>query len=272
MSAANMMHAQQAATSQQHQQPPNKQQYLNPIYNGSPQFSSPSTPMNHVSPYAHPQAAAAAAAAAAAHQHQQQQQQLEWSKSNGMNRPNSRSEQVRADLRATIQTRQNTSPPQMSAIMSPNEIHPARFTGPNTSNSPVTMMSPPRVNQGPHPGHASASSYGPGSIPQPSSAASEHQTSLFSPKQNGFFPNYPNGMQQQQQQHNPHSVNSQQQQQQHQNMTPAQIQAQQLHLQQQHQHHLQQQQQHHQQQQMQLLEELKAFPAVTLDDCKEILQ
>jgi hypothetical protein len=271
-----MMHAQQAATSQQHQ-PPSKQQFLNPMY-GSPQFSSPTTPMNHVSPYTHPAAAAAAAAAHQQHQ-QQQQQQLEWSKNAGINPPNSR-ESIRADLRATIQTRQNTSPPQMSAIMSPNEIHPARFTGPNTSNSPLTMMSPPRVSQGPHPGHAAATSYGPGSIPQPSSAAtSDHQTNLFSPKQNGFYPNnYQNGMQQSQQHINPQSVNSQQQQQQQQNMA-AQMQAQQQQLHHQQQqlqqaHHLQQQQQqHHQhQQQMQLLEELKAFPAVTLDDCKEILQ
>jgi hypothetical protein len=266
--ATAVMH-QQAATSQPHQ-PPNKQQYLNPMYSGSPQFSSPSTPMNHVSPF-HQQHAAAAAAAAA----QQQQQHFEWSKNGGINRPNSRSEQVRADLRATIQTRQNTSPPQMGAILSPNEQLPARFSGPNSSSSPMTMMSPPRVSQGPHPGHASASNYAPGSIPQPSSA--EHQTNLFSPKQqNGFYNNYPNGMHQQQpqQQHqNPHSINSQQQQQ---NMSQMQaqhhhqLQQQQLHLQQQQQH--QQQQLHQHQQQMQVLEELKAFPAVTLDDCKEILQ
>ena len=175
-----MMHMQQAATSQQgnlqNNQPPVKQQFLNPINgfpNGSPQFSGPNTPMNptHLSPY---------------HQNPQQAQHYEWNKNANAGRPNSRSEQVRADLRANIQARQHSSPQQMSAMMSPNDIQQGRFvSGPATSISPPTMMSPPRLNQAPsHPGHASQN-YGPPSVPQPGSIQND-QTNIFSPK-NQFY-------------------------------------------------------------------------------------
>ncbi|KAE9550725.1 hypothetical protein FO519_006059 [Halicephalobus sp. NKZ332] len=194
-SVAAMIHMQQAATSQQGvlqqgTQPPVKQQFLNPMNgfpNGSPQFSGPNTPMNptpmnpnsapmnptHLSPY---------------HQNPQQPQHYDWSKSgpsvNGA-RPNSRSEHVKAEIRASIQAKQHSSPQQMSAMMSPNDIQQGRFiSGTASSISPPTMMSPPRINQGPHPGHASQN-YGPPSIPQPSSIQND-QTNIFSPK-NQFY-------------------------------------------------------------------------------------
>uniref|UniRef100_A0A7E4WAU9 MamL-1 domain-containing protein n=1 Tax=Panagrellus redivivus TaxID=6233 RepID=A0A7E4WAU9_PANRE len=177
--------------------PPPKQAFLNPMggppvgFNGNSNFpggAQPNQMGNHLSPY-HPHSQHA--------QQAQMQAMHDWNRQHAMasaasaNRAgansNSRNEpairgDVRSKLHASIHSRQNASPQQMAAMMSPNDLaaaasgrYPPGSTGANAGNSisPPTMMSPPRINQVPqNPGHA-ASNYGPQSVPNPPSMPSE---------------------------------------------------------------------------------------------------
>ncbi|KAH7697472.1 hypothetical protein AAVH_35445, partial [Aphelenchoides avenae] len=144
-----------------------------PMQNGnlnSPQFSSPSTPMSHLSPYGnYPDAAAA-------------QQQYK--------RPSSRSEQIRMELRHTVHARQNATSPHPpggvvpGSLMSPNEMGVPRFPGPHQNMAVASsMMSPPRST--------------PSNPSQQPAMQQQQQPSAATPVNGNFNGNVPSPQQQQ---------------------------------------------------------------------------